>query len=59
MRQNKQPFLLFTKHEEQKQSFHCRFPGHRGARLIRTEKGLLCPLGCGYTSPAIRIVQVG
>ena len=55
MRQNKQPFLLFTKHEEKKQWFHCS--KHRGVRLIRTDKGFLCPEGCGYTIPAIKIVD--
>ena len=55
LRQYKKPFILLTKREEPKLYFHCS--NHRGARLIKTDKGLLCPQGCGYTSPAIRIVD--
>lgn len=55
--QNKKPFVLYCKHEEKKQWFHCGLPEHLGVRLIKTDKGFLCPKGCGYTSPAIRIVE--
>ena len=59
LRGNKKPFILFTKHEEQKQWFHCGTPGHRGLRLIKIDKGFLCPEGCGFTTPAIGLWTLG
>jgi hypothetical protein len=59
MTRNREITVIPWKKEELTQlHFHCSTPGHNGVRLVEIPgNGLWCPLGCGPSIPAIRIIE--